>query len=100
MDKSDFALHLERDQRLVILRLLDDAGPSLNDSVLHEGLRRKGYTRLIRQDVIDHIRMLERAQAVTTTVDGNTLVAEITPQGRRAARGTVRIEGVAVPGQE
>lgn len=95
-----FAEHLTKDQRLVILRLLDEAGPDLNDSVLHEGLRRKGHGRLVRQDVVEHIRFLERAQAVTTRVDGTTLVATITPDGRRAARGTARIEGVALPGQE
>lgn len=98
---TPFVDHLDADARLVMLRLLDQAGPTLNDSVLHEGLRRFGHTKLTRQDVRKHLDFLASRGGLTYEVnDVGTWVATITDHGRKVARGTARMEGVARPGQE
>ena len=99
MSRSKFLAYKATDQRLVMLRLLDEAGPVLNESLLHEGLRRFGHTDLMREEVQDHIRFLEKAQTVTVQVESATLIASITVFGRKVARGKDTADGIAQPGQ-
>lgn len=100
MSVSKFLAYKQEDQRLVMLRLMDEAGPSLNESLLHEGLRRFGHKDLMREEVQDHIRFLEKAQTVTIQVESGKLIADITVFGKKVARGKETVDGIAEPGRD
>ena len=94
-----FAAHLAEDRRLVILRLLTEAGGSANDSVLEAGLQQLGHRRgLTREVVRAEMEWLQARRLVTLEIVKDTvLVAAITPRGLAVAGGHEAVAGVKQP---
>lgn len=80
--------------RRAVLDFLDDIGGEHNDDVLALQLGALGH-RIARRDVRAVLEWLHQAGLVKAEPLGAYLVAEITPDGRDVAAGTLRIDGVS-----
>lgn len=87
---------ITEDIRLVILRLMDKAGGSLNNAVLHVGVRRMGH-RLGLDGITEHLNWLSVQGLVSVRHDAGLLVAELTYRGQDVARGLQTVPGVKEP---
>ncbi len=86
-----------KDQRLVILRSLDEMGYNANESILDDCLEMYGHN-ISRDLVRNHILWLEEQGLVTVErINANFLIATITQRGLDVARGQVVIDGVKRP---
>ena len=96
---SAFLAHLKEDRRLVVLRLLKEAGGSANDSILEVGLQQLGHRRgLTREVVRTELEWLKERRLVTLEMFKDTvMVASITARGANVADGHEKVEGVKVP---
>lgn len=88
---------LTQDQRLVILRSLDEMGYSANESILDDCLDM--YAHKVSRDLVrNHMMWLEEQGLVTLErLDGDYLVATITQRGLDVARGEAIVSGVKRP---
>ncbi|MGR6980822.1 VpaChn25_0724 family phage protein [Testudinibacter sp. P27/CKL/0425] len=86
-----------QDQRLVILRSLDEMGYNANESILDDCLQMYGHN-ISRDLVRNHILWLEEQELVTVErINGDFLVAAITQRGLDVARGQTIVSGVKRP---
>ena len=96
---TNFAEHLAKDRRLVILRLLVEARGEAGESALEKGLRMYGHRVGVDRDVVRaELRFLVEAECVVTQVlDDRVMVATITKRGVACAEGNIVVPGVAEP---
>lgn len=88
---------LTQDQRLVILRSLNDTQGELNESVLQDCLDAYGH-KVSRDKVRVQLGWLEEQQLVRLeTLRGGFLVARLTGRGQDVADGRARVPGVKKP---
>jgi hypothetical protein len=87
-----------RDRRLVILIVLSKLSERrANQYVMRSALRDQGYDELV-PTVVNDLAFLRKQGLVTIEeLPSDMLLATITDLGDQAARGVVRIQGVAVP---
>ena len=92
---------IDDDRRLVILRLLKEAGGEANESTLKTGLHewkhleRAGVTR---EKVRQYLHELEDADCITTELlDGRIMAAKISRRGLNALSGAELVPGVKRP---
>lgn len=93
------AAELERDRRLIILRMLVEAGGSANESVLHYSVNAAGHrVGVTREVVVADIEFLADRHCVTLEWFNDTVVvATITKRGVNVAAGHVEVEGIKRP---
>jgi hypothetical protein len=91
-----FSEALAQDRRLAMLRLINEAGGSANESVLRQGLEMLGHMAgLTYQVVRDDMRFLEEAGCVRLEwFEDKISVARITKRGVDCAAGQIKVEGV------
>lgn len=87
---------IQGDQRLVILRTLEEMNGSANDSVLQKVLERYGH-RISRDQVKTHLYWLNEQGLVVIESVMSTDVATITGRGADVANGHARVPGVGTP---
>lgn len=87
---------LTTDQRLVLLRSLDDCGGDANESVLQTCLDVYGH-RTSRDVVRSHLAWLEEQGLCVTKNIAGCLVATITNRGLDVAEGRSTVPGVKRP---
>lgn len=90
---------VEENQRLVILRMLDDQNDGrLNETLIMQELDLYGH-KLTKSQVRDLLRGLETQDALRVTLAGGiVMIAEITARGaNHVARRGNPIHGIAVP---
>lgn len=94
-----FAEALQRDRRLVILRLLNDTGGSLNESVIRDGLRDLGHVSGLTDELVrDELRYLEGVGCIVIKWFGDRImVAVLTKRGVDCVAGSIEVEGVKKP---
>jgi len=94
---ADFSELIEADRRLVILRCLEeDAGYSLNESVIQTALEALGHN-VSRDRVRTDLGWLKEQGLVSLSEVMGVQVAYITPRGAEAARGLIVVPGVKRP---
>lgn len=94
---SNLTEMLHEDQRLVILRLLENIGFTANDSVLEMGLRQFGH-RVTRDQVRGELQWLAEQGLITIEViAGRVHVATLTDRGAEVATGRAHHPGVRRP---
>ena len=85
------------DQRLLILKSLDDADFSANEDILKICLEQYGH-RIGRDLLRSHLIWLEeQGLVVITKLANDYMVAQITDKGLDAAQGRVSVPGVKRP---
>lgn len=88
---------LTADQRLVLLRTLQETGFDANESILSSGLEMYGH-RISRDLVRNHLNWLEEQGLVRLERLANGyMVATITARGADVAEGRVTVDGVKRP---
>lgn len=87
---------LKEDQRLVLLRSLEECGGDANESVLQTCLDTYGH-RVSRDVVRSHIAWLEEQGLCVTKDIAGCLVATITGRGLDVAEGRSTVPGVKRP---
>ena len=99
MTNTNFLAHLAEDRRLVILRLLKEAGGSANDSVLEAGLQQLGHRRgLTREVVRTELEWLKERRLVTLEMIKDTImIASLTARGLNVGQGHEEVAGVKQP---
>ena len=89
--------HIVRDdQRLVILRALNEMNGQANDSILQKVLASFGHN-ISRDKVKTHLHWLAENDLVTIETVLSTDVATITSRGHDVAKGYAQVPGVGVP---
>ena len=91
--------HLTEDRRLVILRLLKEAGGSANESNLEIGLNALGHRRGVTREIVRaDLRWLQDADLVTLEhFASKVVVASLTRRGLFVANGDNEVKGVKTP---
>lgn len=93
-----FANFLREDQRLVILRILNELpGYTSNSSVIYEALTRYGHNPS-RDQVKVELRWLEEQGLVTVDDIQTVLVVRLAERGADVAAGRAIVPGVKRPG--
>lgn len=95
----NYADYVVEDRRLVLLRLLDEAHGSANESVLHTGLQLLGHRRGVTREVV-HADLHWLAERHLLTVEyfaEKVIVATLSARGRNVARGDEIVAGVKKP---
>ena len=88
---------LSSDRRLVVLRILEQTGDTLNESVLQTVLEQFGH-RVSRDVVRAELAWLTEQGLVTSeTVGGRIIVVTLTERGADVARGRAKHPGVKRP---
>lgn len=97
MTEKDFALHLRKDQRLVMLRILTEM-PSYraNSSVLVALLEKLGHV-MTRDQVKTELRWLAEQGLLTVEEAGSVIVATLEERGQDVAEGRARVDGIQRP---
>lgn len=94
---ADFTELVDADRRLAILRTLaEDAGYSLNESVLQSCLDALGHN-VSRDRVRTDLRWLEEQGLVTLEEVVSVLVATLTGRGADVAAGRAAVPGIKRP---
>ena len=93
---TTYAEHVERDRRLIILRLLADNNGALNDRTLQGGLKKWGIRCTVAAVTSSLAWLAEQGFCKVSAVDGskNVRLAEITARGRELAEGLAEAPGV------
>lgn len=95
---SPFADLMASDLRLVILRLLsEDAGYSMNESLLQTAVAAYGHT-VSRDRIRTELRWLEEQGLLAIAEVSTIFVARLTGRGADVASGAARVDGVKRPG--
>ncbi|MDR1946610.1 MAG: hypothetical protein LBQ51_05530 [Desulfovibrio sp.] len=98
---SGYADFVAQDRRLVILRLLRGIeSRRANQYVLRTACKSCGYDELASTIVNDLAFLRREGLVLTEDLPPDILLATLTDLGDQAARGVVRIRGVAVPAVE
>jgi hypothetical protein len=98
MDFTDF---IAQDRRLVILRILRGVQERrANQYVLRNALRTMGYDELVYTVINDLVFLRQQGCVLLEELSPELTLAMLTDLGDQAARGVVRIAGVAVPAVE
>ena len=84
---------LDEDQRLVLLRSLDDCGGDANESVLQDCLDLYRH-RISRDAIRTHLAWLEEQGLVTVEDLAGCHVASLTGRGHDAVDGRITVPGV------
>lgn len=97
MSFKDF---ISEPRRLFILQLLDEAGGSVNETILYDACRRyfvpnRGLTRDVMRTDLEWLR--ERHLVSFDWLDDTVLVAVLTERGGYVVSGDIEIEGVKPP---
>lgn len=87
---------LDEDQRLVLLRSLQDCGGDANESVLQTCLDTYGH-RVGRDAVRVHLAWLAEMGLVSVSSVSGCMVATMTGRGQDAAEGRVQVPGIKKP---
>ena len=88
---------IDSDRRLVILRILEeDAGYSMNESLIQSFLEALGHT-VSRDRVRTDLQWLQEQGLVTIEEVVSVQVATLTPRGSDVACGRVTVPGVKRP---
>ena len=87
---------VQEDQRLVILRHLEESTGTANDSVLQKVLAAWGH-KVSRDKVKTHLHWLDEQGLISIETVLNTDVATITGRGHDVANGCVEVPGVGMP---
>jgi repressor of nif and glnA expression len=87
---------VQDDQRLVILRAINDANGTMNDSVLQKVLGTWGH-HISRDKVKTHLYWLNEQELITIETVMSTDVATITSRGHDVAKGRAEVPGVGLP---
>lgn len=88
---------LNKDQRLVILRSLDEmAGHSGNDSMLHTVLNSYGHV-VSRDKIKTEVRWLQEQGLITVKDLSGVLVCTLTARGQDVAHARATVDGVKRP---
>lgn len=88
---------ITQDQRLVVLRVLSEAGYDANESIISDGLDLYGHD-ISRDLVRTHLNWLEEQGLLTIErLKDGYMVASITQRGLDVAQGRVAVEGVKRP---
>ncbi|MDR2075629.1 MAG: hypothetical protein LBP61_01660 [Desulfovibrio sp.] len=98
---TDYADFLAKDRRLVILRILRGIPERrANQYVMRSALRGMGYDELVSTVSNDLAFLRKQGCVLLEELPPDILLATLTDLGDQAARGVVRIAGVAVPAVE
>jgi repressor of nif and glnA expression len=87
---------LDEDQRLVILRGVEDFGGTANESVIQGCLDSYGH-RISRDAVRTHLAWLREQNLISLTDVSGCFVAELTGRGQDVAEGRSVVPGVKKP---
>lgn len=94
----NFADAYAASRRLALLRLLREAGGSLNESVLFKGAGQLGFAQTSRDDVREDLDLFKRAGLTGDQWYADRLrVVTITDRGLDCAAGRVQVDGVETP---
>ena len=93
---SDYPDHVIEDQRLVILRTLNELNGMSNDSVLHDTLKKLGH-RVSRDQVKTQMYWLNEQGLIDIESILSTDVATLTSRGVDVADGSIKTPGVKKP---
>ncbi|MDP1962402.1 MAG: hypothetical protein Q8K93_09395 [Reyranella sp.] len=99
MSGSRFASFLAEDRRLVILKLLVEAGGGASESVIEKGLRAMGHRVGVDRDAVraDFTFLVDAGCIEAEWPTDRVQVAAITRRGVACAEGRIAIDGVAEP---
>ena len=89
---------MEENQRLIILRALNDAGGRMNETLIARALELFGYG-LNRDEVRDMLKWLDERDTIDTDMAGGVvMIATLTRRGEdHIARLGPPIDGIGVP---
>lgn len=87
---------LSKDQRLVILRSMNELGNTANDSMLHTVLEQYGHN-VSRDKVRTEARWLEEQGLIAIKDINGVLVCTLTARGQDVALGRATVDGVKRP---
>lgn len=99
MSKSFRELMME-DLRLVVLRLLDEAGGDCNIHVLHPALDAAGHQHTSRDALRTQLAWLAEQGLVKLDEPAGVLLVSLTQRGEDAGRGRATVPGVKRPSRE
>jgi hypothetical protein len=88
---------LAEDRRLCILRILEEAGGTANDSVLHTALEMWGHTKQPRQNIRADLQFLVNCGLLTDEFLKNIQIVTLTQRGLDVAQGRLSVDGVKKP---
>ena len=92
---TTYAEHVERDRRLVILRLIADNNGAANDRMLQGGLAKWGIRCTVAVIASSLAWLSQQGFCRVKHVDGSDVaVAEITRRGREVAEGLAETPGI------
>ncbi|QHJ84405.1 MAG: hypothetical protein [Caudoviricetes sp.] len=92
-----YAEFLKEDQRLVILRILNEMPSySSNSSIIYSVLDHYGHA-ISRDQVKTHLSWLSQQNLVKSETIGSVIVARLTDFGADVAQGKVTVPGVKRP---
>ena len=92
---TTYAEHVERDRRLIVLRLLADNNGAANDRMLQAGLGKWGIRCTIAVVSSSLAWLAQQGFCQVKPVDGSGVtVAEITHRGREVAEGLAETPGI------
>lgn len=94
-----FSEALQQDRRLAMLRLMVEAGGTLNESVMRDGLEQLGHSNGLTADVVrEDLRFLEKVGCLRIDwFADKVMIARILRRGVDCAAGAIRVEGVKRP---
>ncbi|CAA0097681.1 Uncharacterised protein [BD1-7 clade bacterium] len=84
------------DQRLVILRTLEETNHSANDSIMQKVLNQYGHN-ITRDQIKSHFAWLQEQGLIRIEEIASTHVAHLTRRGHDIANGRGKAPGVATP---
>ncbi|CAA0111651.1 Uncharacterised protein [BD1-7 clade bacterium] len=85
------------DQRLVILRTLEETNHSANDSIMQKVLSQYGHN-VTRDQIKSHYAWLQEQGLIRVETIASTHVAHLTSRGHDIAQGRGHVPGVGKPG--
>jgi DNA-binding HxlR family transcriptional regulator len=94
---SKFEEHLREDRRLAILRILEDANGSANESVIEMSLTYIGHRNVTREMLRQDLRFLIDHGLVTDEWYGPVWVMTLTRRGVDVAKGREVVSGIKKP---
>jgi len=94
---DDYQAYLAQHRRLSILIALQMQKEGLNDSILHDLVKRQAGVPSDRDNIRNALRWLETEGFVVIKEYSGLLVSKITKRGRQVANGEIEVDGVQTP---